>query len=267
MKSALTKFMSVFMILAVIFTFLPQIAFAETATTIPNDAVIFNEHAYKIYDEALSWADAKNQCEVLGGHLATITSKAEDDFLYQYIKSKGFGTAYFGATDEEVEGTWKWVTGEAFDYSNWSPGEPNDFFGLEDYAMYYWSITDGTWNDAVYDVTFAYDYHGTAFICEWDDIYGHCNIIDVLSPVSNDYTYSPSDTTISATIPVSQKSVTVNLRVSGGATWVLYTNEKLRKPISNIISFNKIRSSIVYIKVTAADGVTYKIYKMTIKKA
>ena len=31
-----------------------------------------------------------------------------------------------GGTDRGNEGTWKWVTGEKWKYTNWEPGQPNN---------------------------------------------------------------------------------------------------------------------------------------------
>ena len=41
---------------------------------------------------------------------------------------------------------WFWVTGEPFyNYTNWNPGEPNDWLGVQEayLGMFYW----GGWND------------------------------------------------------------------------------------------------------------------------
>jgi hypothetical protein len=34
-----------------------------------------------------------------------------------------------------TEGTWKWVTGETYSYTNWNSGEPNNA-GNEDYVQF-----------------------------------------------------------------------------------------------------------------------------------
>jgi hypothetical protein len=43
----------------------------------------------------------------LRGYLATITSSIENDFIWSKID----GVGWIGASDEDIEGTWKWVTG------------------------------------------------------------------------------------------------------------------------------------------------------------
>lgn len=133
-----------------------------------NYAFEYNGHYYKIYNNCDTWEDALSYCENLGGHLATITSAEENDALFNYMKESGYETAYFGFTDKDNEGDWKWVTGENVDYTNWSSGEPNnDGNGEENYAEFYYKYTDGTWNDGNFN-------NGTTndrcnFICEWDD--------------------------------------------------------------------------------------------------
>jgi hypothetical protein len=77
------------------------------------------------------------------GYLVSILSQAEHDFL---VATFGSSQDYWiGFTDEALEGTWVWTSGEPVAYTNWSPGEPNDFWG-EDYAVMNW-LFDGTWND------------------------------------------------------------------------------------------------------------------------
>lgn len=89
-------------------------------------------HDYQLIDTAMSWHEAKAACEKLGGHLATATTEAENEFIF-----KCFGenhVCWLGATDEKQEGDWKWVTGEQWQYTNWAPGEPSNFGNAEHYV-------------------------------------------------------------------------------------------------------------------------------------
>jgi len=78
--------------------------------------------------------------ESRGGHLATITSATENN----EVKAVATGSEWVGGSDIEVEGTWKWVTGEEWTYSNWNSGEPNNS-GNEDGLEFY--ANTGKWND------------------------------------------------------------------------------------------------------------------------
>ena len=51
--------------------------------------------------------------------MATVTSKEEDDWIKNngLLGSDKYGV-FLGASDAEVEGTWKWITGEPFTYTN-----------------------------------------------------------------------------------------------------------------------------------------------------
>ncbi len=137
-----------------------------------------NQHYYEfVADAHKTWDDAKVLAEGriylgLGGYLATVTSEAENTL----IASKLGGDGWFGASDAESEGIWKWVTGpeagqqfwqdstdagtsgENFQgyavngmYNNWVSGEPNNSDGTrggEDVAHYYATGTNaGKWND------------------------------------------------------------------------------------------------------------------------
>lgn len=93
------------------------------------------------------------------GYLATVTTQGEND----YITGRLSGDGWIGASDEESEDDWKWVTGPEADtsfwsglgadeggqpvgglFSNWAEGEPNNA-GDEDCAQFY---SNGTgWND------------------------------------------------------------------------------------------------------------------------
>ncbi len=138
-----------------------------TIANIPDDATYYNGHYYKIYQDGMTWNDAKTFCENLGGHLAVINDAAENSALFTYMNSQGYTSAYFGLSDAEKEGTWKWVNGDTLTYTNWASGEPNNEGRNEDYGMFYWKFTTGKWNDGNFGG--STNRGGNAFICEWDN--------------------------------------------------------------------------------------------------
>jgi len=112
-----------------------------------------NGHSYQRIDQSLDWGGSKNYCEALGGHLATVTSRGENLFIFNHCPGA------LGGTDKEAEGGWRWVTGEPWGYENWADGEPNNQSN-EDYLNYIYSY--GEWNDVP---------GFSQFVCEWDDLY------------------------------------------------------------------------------------------------
>lgn len=161
--------------------------------TLPADALYYNGHYYYVYDLGSRWKEAKAYCESLGGYLATITSQAENDAVYAYLKKMGYESAYFGFTDEAGEGKWKWVTGETTSYTNWSPGEPNNGYSGENYAMFYYKYPTGKWNDG--DFGGSTQGNCRAFICEWGPYSVH----------THSYQYSVTPATVSKEGSISQK--------------------------------------------------------------
>ena len=54
---------------------------------------------------------------------------------------------WIGLTDEGHEGSWIWVsTGEEAVYTNWMPGQPNNYAGAANWARIYQGA-NGQWND------------------------------------------------------------------------------------------------------------------------
>lgn len=123
-------------------------------------------HRYRIFKGVPRWVEAKAFCQALGGHLATMTSEEENQFVHQFMMDNGFLTAYFGLEDEERDQTWEWVTGEPVEYCPWDSGEPS-YSPRERYGMYFYKHLTGTWNDAHFYEHAEVD-PGCSFICEWD---------------------------------------------------------------------------------------------------
>jgi len=98
----------------------------------------YNGHSYYRSTGNAFWTDARTACANMGGHLVTVTSAAENTFIYNLWPS-----GWIGLTDEVTEGVWRWVTGETYSYTSWNPGEPNNA-GNEDYIQF---VGAGRWND------------------------------------------------------------------------------------------------------------------------
>lgn len=112
---------------------------------------------YDFIAGSFDWNEAKSDAETktfLGetGHLATITSEEEDNFIRgqfggevtQFV-GPWIGGIWDGAGQGPTDG-WSWVTGEAFAYTGWNPDEPSHQIlggGLED-ALHF---SGGGWND------------------------------------------------------------------------------------------------------------------------
>ena len=70
---------------------------------------------------------------------------AKQDALAMSLAGKS--RAFIGLTDRIKEGQFKWSDGSTPVYTNWSPGEPNDYqkLGGEDCTIINWNKK---WNDA-----------------------------------------------------------------------------------------------------------------------
>ena len=90
---------------------------------------------------ASSFNSAEQIANNNGGHLASINSASENDWLFN---NTGPGV-FFGLTDQDVEGVFVWSSGEPVNYVNWAPGEPNNS-NNEDYGEFA-GLANGTWND------------------------------------------------------------------------------------------------------------------------
>lgn len=122
---------------------------------------------YAIAEIAETWEEAHNQLDTLRAlyeefdvdvnvHLATIHSQEEQDLIYQGIMdSTQLTRGLIGLTDEEVEGEWRWVTDEEFNYSNWRNGEPNNSGNGEDHVVLNMDA-GGAWDDATGSANWNY---------------------------------------------------------------------------------------------------------------
>jgi hypothetical protein len=127
-----------------------------------------NEHWYDavlVGDPQISWVDADAAATAAGGYLATLTSAAENAFVYDLVDdntdfwwldtaNNGIGPWLGGIQTEcdPVESScgWDWVTGEPWGYTNWAAGEPNDWAGSVEDALSFHAkgaLMGPQWND------------------------------------------------------------------------------------------------------------------------
>ena len=122
----------------------------------------YNMHYYKVFTGNFTWNEAKKACEEKGGHLVTITSKEEQEFINALNALNQ--RVWIGGTRKNAY-NWTWVTGEPWMYENWADGEPNnspDLFPYEN-CVTIWNDS-GQWNDLNSENLEQQD----GFICEWE---------------------------------------------------------------------------------------------------
>lgn len=177
----------------------------ESITTIPKEANTYNGHSYIVYPESMTWQEAKEYCEKLGGHLVTISNADEQKFVEDLAEKFTDKTSYWlGGYYSDSE--WKWVDNTKFSYTNWdswSDGieeyrQPDNHTGNEFYLrfankkMQYstWYSNKGKWNDVSNEADGSsgdVPLDSFGFICEWDSI----------AKISEDNNNSPKDVIIS----------------------------------------------------------------------
>jgi hypothetical protein len=134
--------------LAVIFSFISTATVAVADITSQAQWTIAsggNGHTYRVVAKPnlISWDAANTEAGLAGGYLATITSPAENAFVFSLIDNAAFWTQsandhgpWIGGVQPPGSGEpaagWTWVTQpgastpEPFSYSNWEAGEPNN---------------------------------------------------------------------------------------------------------------------------------------------
>lgn len=130
---------------------------------------------------AVCWTQCRDSAIALGGHLATIGTAEENNFVLS-LNAPDVET-YIGGYEPSVDGIWAWVTGEPWgQFVNWNSGEPNNS-GLNYLGMYTLSVsnhTPGAWNDT-YDCASR-----GSFIVEYDNFCSFANGPPVFDSILTD---------------------------------------------------------------------------------
>ncbi|MFZ1679425.1 MAG: lectin-like protein, partial [Rhizobiaceae bacterium] len=98
----------------ILFTSLIAIGGSVWAQTAVNPA---NGHTYELLKGCGTWVQCEAAAVQKGGHLVTIRSQAENDWIASTFNVASTTNGYWiGLTDQDVEGTWQWISGEPVIY-------------------------------------------------------------------------------------------------------------------------------------------------------
>ena len=163
------------------------LAFAGTAArgaTVVSGPIVnpANNHTYYLLS-ADTWTNSEAFAQTLGGHLVTINDAAENTFVYQNFAQGR--NVWIGYNDQQTEGTFVWASGENPLYTNWRPGQPDNFstspVNGEDYVHMYGSQVvvnqvnlGGLWNDSANDTSV---YSSFSFANEVGQIQGVVEVV------------------------------------------------------------------------------------------
>jgi len=126
-----------------------------------------NGHYYDVVSapNGITWSAASAAATAMGGYLATITSDAENNFVFSLAEDPAYDVIaptnplraigpWLGAyRTGSGPSDFAWVTGELFSYTNWASGEPSNSGGDENNIDYIGKCSSTpcsiapTWND------------------------------------------------------------------------------------------------------------------------
>jgi hypothetical protein len=144
---------------------------------VPPDPALCNQgqyggHDYLLCKEPRNWADANSGCQAVGMRLVRVDDANENQWLFDNAITPGGSNSlvWLGATDQAVEGEWRWTDGELFWlgidsgsaqnglFAGWYFREPNNVNG-EHCGSLETNSASPSWFDTRCHLT-------TAFICE-----------------------------------------------------------------------------------------------------
>ncbi|KAK7483079.1 hypothetical protein BaRGS_00025647 [Batillaria attramentaria] len=120
-------------------------------TRCPDGWIRFQSSCYGVGTEEVTWGAAQEICGRFGGGLVEIDNSAENEFVKELARSRGYDVLWMGATDAFSDGHWVWassgrVVSEGF--TDWYPGQQtgNDG-GSQDCVATWRTCSDYRWCD------------------------------------------------------------------------------------------------------------------------
>lgn len=131
-----------------------------------------NGHWYTLTPSS-DWDQTEQQSVAWGGHLATIRSSTEDDWLsVHFVGQAGLWIGLYNLS--HCGGTWQWVSGEPITFTSWQPNQPDCNFNT-DCSSFGWEQK----------VEANYPCSGCSGTLMWNNNFGGCprpGIAELVSP-------------------------------------------------------------------------------------
>ena len=111
----------------------------------------FDGHRYALTEAFGTWEQCEQEAVACGGHLVTINSSDENNWLFSTLNHPSQDFLWIGLNQlpgslEPREG-WQWSSGESLTYLNWmGTSQPDNSSPAEDYGTIVMK-DDGRWND------------------------------------------------------------------------------------------------------------------------
>uniref|UniRef100_A0AC34G817 C-type lectin domain-containing protein n=1 Tax=Panagrolaimus sp. ES5 TaxID=591445 RepID=A0AC34G817_9BILA len=77
---------------------------------------------YKLISDAKDWYTADGICQDMKGHLISVHDAYSNTYFVGMAGGGGYTDFWIGGNNNNLNGTWKWSDGSAFDYDDWAPG-------------------------------------------------------------------------------------------------------------------------------------------------
>ena len=110
----------------------------ELDTTVEDtfqESAEYEGNVYTFHNRRRSWRVAEMICNDEGGHLVSIHSQEEQDFVQGLVDSvdEDRYEYHIGLNDRQREGQWVWSDSTEFDFDAWKPGQPDNkgWFGQD----------------------------------------------------------------------------------------------------------------------------------------
>ncbi|XP_071971012.1 brevican core protein isoform X4 [Engystomops pustulosus] len=103
----------------------------------------FQGFCYKHFFDRKRWEEAETHCREFGGHLVSIVTPEEQDFVNNKYKDY----QWTGLNDRTIEGDFQWSDGNPLLFENWKQAQPDSYFlSGEDCVVMGWH-DGGLWSD------------------------------------------------------------------------------------------------------------------------
>ncbi len=113
--------------------------------------ISFKGHTYRAFELQNTWQEAKEYCENLGGHLATLTDQDEREAIEIMLASADNSSEYWVGARQLEGNNWQWINGETSEIFARGNGDTLAINSSGEYVSY----SNNT---------------SLPFICEWDPV-------------------------------------------------------------------------------------------------